>query len=100
MLKFISNNWNVLTFCSKCGKEIPADGNFCTFCGVGTKSDNGHKKKEPVFIWYGVATLFGIIGGIIGFLVLRNDNPPSARNCLVIGIITSIIGMMIFAVVM
>ncbi|MBA4462263.1 MAG: hypothetical protein H2B00_07090, partial [Nitrosopumilaceae archaeon] len=35
----------------------------------------------------------GIIGGIIGFFVLRRDSPKMARNCLIIGIITLAIGI-------
>jgi predicted nucleic acid-binding Zn ribbon protein len=89
-----------LVFCSSCGKEIPNNENFCTFCGSGTKNDYYHKKREPVFIWYGLATLFGILGGIIGLLVMRNDNPPAAKNCLIIGIVSTIISIMILAVVM
>jgi len=56
-----------MAFCTKCGGEIDDDENFCKKCGNQIKSDNSHKKKEPVFIWYGLATLIGILGGIIGY---------------------------------
>ena len=43
--------------------------------------------------WYLLPIFLGIIGGIIGFFVLRRDSPKMARNCLIIGIITLVIGI-------
>lgn len=43
--------------------------------------------------WYLLPIFLGIIGGIIGFFVLRHDSPKMARNCLIIGIITIAIGI-------
>ena len=47
--------------------------------------------------WYLLPIFLGIIGGIIGFFVLRNDAPKMARNCLIIGIITIAIGIALSA---
>ena len=38
---------------------------------------------------------FGIIGGIIAFFILRNDDPKKARNCLYLGIAFMIIGIIL-----
>ena len=43
--------------------------------------------------WYLLPIFLGIIGGIIGFFVLRRDSPKMARNCLIIGIIILVIGI-------
>ena len=43
--------------------------------------------------WYLLPIFLGIIGGIIGFFVLRRDSPKMARNCLIIGIIMLVIGI-------
>ena len=49
--------------------------------------------KQRSKAWYLLPIFLGIIGGIIGFFVLRNDSPKMARNCLIIGIITIAIGI-------
>ena len=43
--------------------------------------------------WFLLPIFFGIIGGVIAFFVLRNDDPRKARNCLYLGIILAIIGI-------
>ena len=35
----------------------------------------------------------GLIGGIIAYFVLRQDDPTKAKNCLYLGIILAIIGL-------
>ena len=37
----------------------------------------------------------GLIGGVIAFFVLRNDDPKKAKNCLYLGIALMFIGIMI-----
>jgi FtsH-binding integral membrane protein len=45
--------------------------------------------------WFLLPIFFGIIGGIIAFFVLRQDDPQKARNCLYLGIIFMIIGIIV-----
>ena len=49
--------------------------------------------KQRSKAWYLLPIFLGIIGGIIGFFVLRHDSPKMARNCLIIGIISIAIGI-------
>ena len=44
-------------------------------------------------VWFLLPILFGIIGGIIAFFILRQDDPHKAKNCLYLGIIFMIIGI-------
>lgn len=37
--------------------------------------------------WYLLPLVFGIIGGIIGFFIIRKDNPQKAKKVLIVGII-------------
>lgn len=37
--------------------------------------------------------VLGLIGGIIAYFVLRNDEPNKAKNCLYLGIILGTIGI-------
>ena len=53
--------------------------------------------KQRSKAWYLLPIFLGIIGGIIGFFVLRNDSPKMARNCLIMGIITIAIGIALSA---
>ena len=43
--------------------------------------------------WFLLPILFGIIGGIIAFFVLRQDDPNKAKNCLYLGLVFMIIGI-------
>ena len=45
--------------------------------------------------WFLLPIFFGIIGGLVGFFVLRKDDPRKAKICLYIGIIMMVIGIMI-----
>ena len=49
--------------------------------------------------WFLLPIFLGLIGGIIAFFILRKDDPTKARNCLYLGIILAIIGIVLqFAV--
>ncbi len=40
--------------------------------------------------WYLVPILLGIIGGIIAYFLLRNDDPKKAKNCIWLSIILTV----------
>ena len=41
--------------------------------------------------WYLLPILFGIIGGVIAYFVIKQDDPIKAKNCLKIGLVLLII---------
>ena len=43
--------------------------------------------------WFLLPIFVGLIGGVIAFFFLRNDDPQKAKNCLYLGIIMMIIGI-------
>jgi cytochrome bd-type quinol oxidase subunit 1 len=45
--------------------------------------------------WYLLPIFFSIIGGVIAYFVLRDDDPKKAKNCLWLGIILTAIGVVI-----
>jgi len=54
-----------------------------------------YPEKSRSNVWFLLPIFFGIIGGIIAFFVLRHDDPRKARNCLYLGIIFMIIGIIV-----
>ncbi len=48
--------------------------------------------------WYLVPIFYQVIGGIIAYFAIRYDDPKKAKNCLVLGIIISIVQIVIFAI--
>ncbi len=45
--------------------------------------------------WFLLPIFLGLIGGIIAYFVLRQDDPKKAKNCLYLGIVLAIIGIFI-----
>jgi len=41
--------------------------------------------------WYILPIFFTIIGGIIAYYVIKDDDPKKAKNCLVLGILLTVI---------
>ena len=35
--------------------------------------------------WYLLPIFLGIVGGVIGYFVLRHDDPKKAKNCIYLG---------------
>ena len=45
--------------------------------------------------WFLLPIFLGLIGGIIAYFVLRQDDPRKAKNCLYLGIVLAIIGLLL-----
>ena len=54
-----------------------------------------YPEKTRSNAWFLLPIFFGMIGGIIAFFILRRDDPRKARNCLYIGIVFMIIGIIL-----
>jgi len=52
-------------------------------------------EKQRSNAWFLLPIFFGVIGGIIAFFVIRGDDPRKARNCLYLGIVFMIIGIIL-----
>ena len=84
-----------MNFCPTCGKELPDGSTYCANCGHGINQNKesgqtrnrvtGKTPRKRSAWWYIVPVLFSMIGGIISFFILRNDDPKLAKNCLIIG---------------
>jgi len=49
-------------------------------------------EDKPSAIWYLVAILFGLLGGIIAYIATRDRDPDMASNCMIISILVMIAG--------
>jgi uncharacterized membrane protein len=45
--------------------------------------------------WYLLPIFFGIIGGVIAYFVLRNDDREKAKKCLYLGLILLAVGILL-----
>jgi 4-hydroxybenzoate polyprenyltransferase len=46
--------------------------------------------------WFLLPILFSIIGGVIAYFVIKEDDPKKAKNCLLLGVILTAIGFAFF----
>ena len=103
-----------MAFCDSCGHELRSTAKFCGSCGTKAETtsqdtnqhsvdetpppkhgyqrapgnDMGITTSRPAGrIWYLLPLLFGILGGIIAYAVIRHRNPRRARNILILTII-------------
>ena len=49
------------------------------------------ENKNRSGLWYLLPIFFGIIGGVIAWFVIKEDDPIKAKNCLKLGIVLLII---------
>jgi len=49
-------------------------------------------------LWFLLPIFFTIIGGIIAYFIIKDDDPRKAKNCLLLGIILTAISVAIFVV--
>ncbi len=43
--------------------------------------------------WYVLPFFLGIIGGLISYFIIKNDDPKKASECIWIGIILTLVGI-------
>lgn len=48
--------------------------------------------------WFLLPILFNVIGGIIAYFIIKEDDPKKARDCLLLGAILTGIGIAIFVI--
>jgi len=54
-----------------------------------------YPQKSRKNTWFLLPILFGMIGGIIAYIVIRKDDPRKAKNCLYVGIIMMVSGIIL-----
>lgn len=54
--------------------------------------------KRRSSFWFLLPIVFNVIGGIIAFFIIKEDDPRKARNCLYLGIILAAIPVLLIVV--
>ncbi len=54
-----------------------------------------YPEKPRSNAWFLLPILFGVIGGIIAFFILRHDDPRKAKNCLYLGLALMVVGIIL-----
>ncbi len=91
--------------CPHCNSDlskIPSDIQHCLYCGKGIERRVVVIKrnvKKPSTYWYLVPFLFGVLGGIIAYFLVKDDDRNMARNLLLFGICMSAIWYMIYVLI-
>jgi len=49
-------------------------------------------------LWFLLPIFFSVIGGVIAFFVIKEDDPKKARNCLYLGIILAVIPIVLILI--
>ena len=49
-------------------------------------------------LWFLLPIFFNVIGGIIAFFVIKEDDPKKAKNCLYLGIILAAIPILLILI--
>ena len=55
--------------------------------------------KRPSKAWYLLPIFFGIIGGLVMYLVIKNEDRKMAKKGIILGIILTVVGFVLGAVV-
>jgi len=54
------------------------------------------RKKSS--LWFLLPIFFNVIGGVIAYFIIKDDDPSKAKNCLWLGIILFVIPIIIFLI--
>lgn len=54
--------------------------------------------KQRSSLWFLLPILFNVIGGIIAYFVIKEDDPKKAKNCLYLGIVLAAIPVILFVI--
>lgn len=79
-------------FCFNCGTEMFSKAEICPKCGA--RQINHFTEGKVSNLWYLFAFFFGIIGGVIAWIVNKDRNPKKAKRFIIVSCIWPAIGIL------
>ena len=97
-------------FCTNCGATLRSETGFCGKCG--TKVEQGYSNPQPAYnnfqgnrrlsphvhsggkpsaAWWLLPIFLSLLGGLIAWLGVKDRDPRMAKNCLILGIILTVV---------
>ena len=62
--------------------------------------NNNTIRRTRSDLWYILPIFGGIVGGIISWFAIKYDDPGKARNCLLLGIVLTLIPIILMAILL
>lgn len=54
--------------------------------------------KKRSSLWFLLPIIFNVIGGIIAYFVIKEDDPKKAKNCLYLGLVLAAIPVLLIVI--
>lgn len=82
--------------CPQCGQKVPKDFQSCPYCGWSSTAPSPITSvKKPTAWWYLVPILLALIGGLVGYIAVKDENKEMADTLLAIGIVMTVVNSLI-----
>ncbi len=57
--------------------------------------------EKPSKLWYLVPIVFGLIGGLVSYIVIKDSDKEMARNMIIVGIVMAVVPfLLIFGILL
>ena len=66
-------------------------------CLIRVENMSSYPERPRSNLWFLLPIFLGLIGGVIAYFILRNDDSKKAKNCLYLGIALAVIGIVMNA---
>ena len=104
-------------YCKKCGNKLELEDKFCDRCGAqqkrsvwveerktttaigGGATETENIRARPSSAWYLVPIFFSILGGIIGYVAVKDEDKGMANDLLGVGIVMFFLVLFVFLLV-
>ncbi|HYC11739.1 MAG TPA: zinc-ribbon domain-containing protein [Nitrososphaerales archaeon] len=89
-----------MAFCPNCGKEVSPEAYACPNCGHPLKQPQplSEPREHVSAAWWLLPIFLAWIGGLVGYLVLKDRNRSTAIRILIFGIVWTFVGALVVGV--
>ena len=81
-----------MSYCPKCGKQVSDQDRFCLNCGARLDVQFiTSPVSKPTGLWYVIAFFLNILGGIIGYFAVKDNDQNMANRLLIVGFVSLVL---------